>query len=631
MSQAVVNGDSVRVTGRLRALFACCIMLTLTGPASALQVEARLERDAVQLGEAVRLVIETDADPGQSPDLAALARDFHIVGRQRRSSMSVVNGQRRERHELVLMLSPKRAGLLEVPSISIGDAATAPLQLAVSEGSSESTPQLSPDLFPEALPYAFSPQPYPLDPAAVDSDDPVLVEASVEPQEVRVAQQAVLIARVLMPVPVTGPGLLDPSIDGARLLPLGEDWDQLRRDGRDYQVYERRYALFPERPGRLGIEPLVFEGWRQGPPEGGYPPRPEPVRALSDTLSLEVLPALEGGQGTAWLPARSVKLTELGPETYRVPVGQPLERVIEIRAEGMAAADLPALHLRAPRQLAQQAARPLLWDERTPTGVIGIRRETIRMTGDQTGSFHLPAVELRWWDTDSGDWKTARLPPRELVLFTAAGDEAISPPPLFEPGASRDAWTETPDRGSERSTSPKGAEPPTEEADGGFWVWATVALALTWLLTMAVWWGGRRRRAPAGAHRTSGAAEPVSGSTAYSEPEDPLSKAIEQVRLAYQAGETASAREALLAWAALALPDQTPANLALLAKRCPEPLRSEVLLLEQAFFSPHPVPWDRRRVWERLRGFEPLPPEEPASFRRKKVLRRRTSTPDTAA
>jgi hypothetical protein len=123
----------------------------------------------------------------------------------------------------------------------------------------------------------------------------------------------------------------------------------------------------------------------------------------------------------------------------------------------------------------------------------------------------------------------------------------------------------------------------------------------------------------------------VASGTAHGEPKDPISKAIDEVRRAYEAGETAAAREALLAWAALAVPDQPPANLALLAKRCPEPLRSEVLVLEQAFFSPHPVPWDRRRVWERLSDFEPLPPEEPASFRRKKVLRRRKPSPDTAA
>ena len=103
---------------------------------------------------------------------------------------------------------------------------------------------------------------------------------------------------------------------------------------------------------------------------------------------------------------------------------------------------------------------------------------------------------------------------------------------------------------------------------------------------------------------------------------DPLVAAIAAVQRAYAAGDAATARDALLAWAALALPDQPPANLALLAKRCQEPLRSDILLLEQTFFSPRPVDWNHHQTWEHLPNFVPLPPEQPVSFRRKKPLHR---------
>jgi hypothetical protein len=105
-------------------------------------------------------------------------------------------------------------------------------------------------------------------------------------------------------------------------------------------------------------------------------------------------------------------------------------------------------------------------------------------------------------------------------------------------------------------------------------------------------------------------------------PVDALTSAIAEVQRAYATGDAITARDALLAWAAQILPDQPPGNLALLAKRCPEPLRGDILLLEQAFFSPQPLDWDQHRVWERLPGFEPLPTVEPPSFRQKKPLRR---------
>jgi hypothetical protein len=618
-----------------KAIIAGCLLLCLAGEAAGRQAEARLEREAIQFGELARLVIATDADPGQPPDLSPLAQDFRIVSRQRRSSVSVVSGRRRERHELVLTLSPRRAGLLEVPPIRIGEAATAPLQLAVGDG-----PQAPADQA-QAGPAPRSPQPDFAPPDAQPSgsgvDAPVLVEAWVEPRRVRVAQQAVLVARVLTPGPVSGPGLVDPRVDDATLLPLGEDWDRVRRSNTDYQVYERRYALFPRRAGPLDIEPLVFEGWRQAPLSGGYAARPEGVRAVSAPASLEVLPAAEAPAGTHWLPARSLTMSEIGPDPYQVLVGQTLERVVEIRADGVPAADIPELTLPAPHQLERVRARPVLWDERTPKGVIGTRRETVILSGSEAGSFRLPPLSLDWWDTDTGEWTTARLPGRDLIL-TAATAGGTATPRLFEPGDTRDTWEgrtspeESDDRPAVAADSPAGR--PDGEAGSPVWAWTTAILAVAWVVTMAFWWGGRRRH-PSSARRARRAGEEPGetgpGAEARPAPPDPLSAAVEEVRRAYEGGEAAAARQALLAWAALAMPEEPPGNLALLARRCPEPLRQEILLLEQAFFSPRPLHWERRRVWERLPGFRPLPPEEPASFRRKKPLRRSRPSPDTAA
>jgi hypothetical protein len=109
-----------------------------------------------------------------------------------------------------------------------------------------------------------------------------------------------------------------------------------------------------------------------------------------------------------------------------------------------------------------------------------------------------------------------------------------------------------------------------------------------------------------------------------------LQDAIAEVRRAYEAGSAGEARNALLAWAGLVLPASPPSNLARLAQRCREPLRGEILTLEQAFFSPKPLSWDRLPVWERLAGFEPLPEEEPASFRQKKPLRRKSTSAGSA-
>ena len=618
-----------------RALASLWLVLAL--PANALQVDGRLDSDSIRIGELVQLVLEMDGKPADLPDLSVLAQDFRILGRQSRSSRSVVNGQRLERHQLVLTLAPLRAGLLEIPPIRIGDASTAPLQLAVGHGPANDVVQSPPIEIPDAAPHATPAQSIkPTTQPPVDSDTAtdalVLLEASIEPSEVRVAQQAVLVARILMPKPVSGPILHEPVVGSARLLPLGEDWDQVQRDNISYQVYERRYAVFPQQSGLLEIPPLIFEGWVPGVAQSGNPAQPQPVHANSEPLTLKVISAAKVPAGASWLPARNLSLDETGPEIVQIQVGQPLERAIDIRAEGLAAADLPGLMLSTPYQLEQQRVWGGQWDEHTPDGVIGIRRERIRLTANEPGRYSLPSPSLSWWDSDSSEWKTASLPARDLIVLPVSADAPISPP-LFEPVDSRDTWTESTTAESPRTKpAPPRKSAPEQQAStagGGFWLWATVALVVVWLLTMAAWWGNRRRAGEASRSRHAARPEPSSVQTrASAEPEDPLAEAIDEVRRAYESGDAGVAREALLAWADLAISDQPPGNLALLAKRCREPLRGEILLLEQAFFSPSPLHWERRRVWERLSRFEPVPVQEPASFRRKKPLRRRNPTPD---
>ena len=169
--------------------------------------------------------------------------------------------------------------------------------------------------------------------------------------------------------------------------------------------------------------------------------------------------------------------------------------------------------------------------------------------------------------------------------------------------------------------------PPKTRRDGaaapnGLWIWIAAALALAWIATMIGWWRSKHRVVevkPA----------PVSVETAPAiEEADPLRREIDAVRTAYEVGDAGAAREALLAWAGQALPTPPPSNLARLAQHCPQPLRDRILLLEQAFFSPEPVAWDEQPVWEELKGFVPVPPEEPASFRRGKPILRRAANPD---
>ena len=342
-----------------RTLLCLGSLICLANPAVALEVKARLDTHSIRFGETVRLTLEADAQPAPGPDLSPLQEHFRIVGRSSSRQVREINGQRAERHELHLTLSPLRSGHLAIPAIAFGEVATQPLSLEVSANA-------------------------------------------------------------------------EVSVQGAPSVPLAD-------------------------PPPANTRPLE-DASTSARPAAGHPGMPPPTPAPSITT-------------------------------------------------------------------------------------------------------HLPTPETKPW--------------RHLILAS----------------------------------------------------WPTLSVLGAILGVMGFMWKWRQRRPRFDrSHPSQDQPRPPASPHPATPPAsfqgDPLGTAITAVQQAYAAGDATTARDALLAWAALALPDQPPANLALLAKRSPEPLRSDILLVEQTLFTPRPVDWNHRRTWEHLSDFVPLPPEQPVSFRQKKPLHR---------
>lgn len=564
-----------------RAFSVLVILLGLAGWAGmavATEVDARLSQSTAARGQFVELIIETSGGPRGHTDLSVLEKDFRIVDRRTSSSVNVLNGQRSERHRLVLRLLPRRSGELTVPPIPVGEMRTAPLSLTVtpaSQGESLALPRVT------DAPAGARIGPVPA------AERQALIEAELDAERASVEEQVLLGVRVLSRDVLADARLHDPEPEGARVLPLGEERTSEVRDGQLWQVYERRYALFPQRSGPLEIAPLLFES---RPPAGTG--LRQPIRALSQALTLDVGPRPVLPAGVSWLPARSVRLTETGDADPRRRLDERWQRIVTVTAEGRRGQDLPALGLNAPFELDVHAESPQVWDERTRDGVVGHRRERIWLKAREPGRYTLPQVRLPWWDTANDALRYAVLPARTVDVN---GREASG-----EAGATEDEGADV-----ARQTQPAGTW-----AVPASWSWLAALVAV---LLVAVFVGralahreARRLPAPAPAPADASASEPSA---------DARAEAIAAVRGAYRNGNARAAREALLAWAHQQWPSDPPGNLTRLSVRCPEPLRRQIVLLEKAFFSPEPLPWDREAVWEGLEAFaSPAPqPDSPRS------------------
>ena len=524
-------------------------------------VQAQVDRTQVPENQSVNLTLESDG-AGGSPDLSAVKRDFDVLGTNESNSFELSNGAVSQKSQWHIELMPRRAGKLVIPPIAVGSERSAPIALTV-------------------LPAGQTPGG-----AAARQPQDLFLEATVDPHQAYVQQQLRYTLRLFHAVNLgNGATLADPSFPSgvADVEKLGADRQyDTTRDGRQYAVFERSYALFPQQAGPLAIPPVTFEGdVVVGGSVFGIDPFGSDghhVRLRSPALSVAVKPQPAAFTGPQWLPARGLHLDERWsqpPATFTL--GQPITRTLTLTATGVQAAQLPALD--TPVQgLKQYPDRPTLKNQTDERGLTGVRQETVAMIPTHAGPLTLPAIEVPWWNTTTDRLESATLPARVVKVSAAAGRPAC-------PAGSRHR------RGRRRhGAHPGPAEPP---APAGPWRWLAILNGAGWLATLLAWgWWARRLPARGQARtRTNERSEPRGPSTARLERE---------LEVSCRANDAPGARTALLAWARATWPDHPPMSLTAVARRCPPELAEALVALDRALYAPSATPWQGNALWERF-------------------------------
>jgi len=534
----------VRVTAIGRV--ALGVLLAVAAPAAlAAAISVHVDREPLVQNESFRLTFEADGPVDGDPDFSPLERDFDLIGRSRRSNISVINGRFARSTTWVLNLMPRRAGTFELPSIRFGADRSETLSVRV-------------------------------EPAAAgrgrDGEDLFLVVAAA-PMDPYVQAQVLYTVQIWRTVELSDASLSEPQVPSGDAIvePLGKDRHyHAERDGRRYAVIERRYAVYPQRSGPLTLEPLQFEGRVIKGNRSMLDPFGQDIstrRLRSETVNLQVRPAPDAAPAPAggpWLPARQIELREVwSDDAERIRVGEALSRTIAVIADGLTAGQLPELAPPLPDGLKSYPDQPVLTDQSGSDGVIGVRQEKVAIVPASPGRYVLPAVALHWWDVNAEQARVARLPARPITVLPAAG----APPAPAAPAAP--AGTAD---GNAAGTAPAPRRAPGPLT--GPWPWIAASLALAWATTLALWWRRERR------HRQPPAAAPVA-----------VDRRTLQRTLAH--APPRRVQEALLAWAAQRWPASPPTTLRDLGRRLGGAAERELAALDAALYAPRPAALDR--------------------------------------
>ena len=527
----------VKTDGKCRLFMLILLLWGGMWPAVA-EVEVTIDRNPVQVNESFQLVFSLDQNPDRAPNFSVLQQHFLVLGNNRSSSISIINGEYKRSVKWTLQLMAKQIGEFVIPAIRFGAESSEAFQVTVKPSALASVPH-----------------------------DQHLLEMIVDESVTYVQSQVIVTLRLLSATNLSDYQFGEISTEGLDVVieGLGDVRQyQTRIADRSYVVLEKRFALFPQQSGQLTIPPVLAEV--RLPARSKLDPfqRGGEIRRFrSQPLVIDVVPVPAEFKGEYWLPADRVELREQWPgDLSTLVAGEPVTRSLTLVADGLTAAQLPELELKAIDGIKQYPDQPVLENSHDNNGISARRVQKVALIPGAAGVYRLPEISVDWWNRATGKMETATIPARELRVAAAAASAVADDTSI---------------------ASPRASVPVVEAVAGNrFWLWMSLVLACGWALSAGYWWFASRRALPS--------------LTAVGEPPS-LRKARRRLQQACANNDAVAARAALLDWGRALLAPRRVANLHELSGLLGDALRLEVEALNQSLYAGGGAAWQGQSLW----------------------------------
>lgn len=578
------------------ALILGLISLTMTQSALATEINVTVNQNPAVLGDEITLTFRAQQRPDGDPDFSPLERFLDLQGTSQSHSTQIINGNVRQQITWSVRAYPKSVGQHDLPAIAFGKDKSNPLTLEVvrstqqlpnngqANGQGQNAANAIPDIF---------------------------VEAEIEPATGYVQQQFIYVQRLYYSqrfannATLSTPQLKSGKVD---IEPLtGDKRFNEQRDGENYQVIERRFAIFPVQSGKITFAPTFFEGRLRNITQGShhfYDPfassSGKSIRRYSPELTVDVNPQNAAYQGQHWLPAKSVDIqASWSSSPTKLATGEPVTLTLKTTAEGLRAEQLPELSLNLPDSIKFYRDKTQLNNENNHTGVTGVREEHIILVPSQAGKFTLPEISLAWWNSTEDKAATASLDAQSL---TVTGESAaVNSSPASNPNNPNQTAI-----GSEQNTSSTAQQSMTEPLQAHSTntamtdtlnIWFYLSLLLFILLTISLYLLWRQS-----ALVNIPTKERQKRSKAHTLPQrSNVEKAIKQ---ACQRQQAKQLRNAVLDWGIIALNLREKSLPAIATQLHDKTLSAQLLQLNRVLYANETIDYNFADVCQRLLDYQ---------------------------
>jgi len=521
-------------------------------------VIATVDRTSVELNESFTFKLTVDSQIDAEPNIEALDENFYVASVSNISNTTILNGEVNRSRTWTYVLMAKHDGNLEIPSISVGTESSNPVVINV---------------LPEST--------------AAPGEADIFITAEVDNVDSYVQAQILYTVKTYRAVATRQPRWSEPQATGVESLVeiAGEEKNyEALLDGKQYNVIERVYAVFPQESGQLNIEPARFEArvLQDGRITGRKVFQSDPIAVKVNPIP----PPPADYPDAAWFPASAVELTQdWSREFDELPVGEPVTRHVTVIAAGQLQTQIPEIKLIMPDSIRVYPDKP---EERTVAGRGGIqamRRDQYALIGTEAGQIVLPGLVLPWWNINTSEWQFASLPATTLNMVPSPNVVVVPEPEALAVNLP--------------VVPPEAPVNQGQSIQSQLWQLIAEGLAVLWILTVSAWWWSRR------APRAHKPVEPKELPVHKQQ-----SRLLKNARKAAHASDSSEVKSALLAWARLQWPDDAPRNIGDLALRVTMPLSTELNHMCSANYGPGISAWSGEKLAKALKSFSLLGNDE---------------------
>ena len=250
----------------------------------------------------------------------------------------------------------------------------------------------------------------------------IFLKTSVTPESNYVQAQFIYSLRLYYRVPIDSGQFSKLEIENAHVELLGKDLTfKTQYEGLEYEVRERRYAIFPE--ASFTIPAMEFNGMLSTPDSECDPLFEycigEEVSFNSEPLEFDVK-AKAYDDKLWWLPAEDVSLEEewvLKQPFFQV--GEPVIRRLKLKSKALVSEFLPKLSVPNVVDISSYSEPPQRKNKVDKDGVIGKLEQEVVLVANSAGYYELPAIELVWWDTINNKQRVVSLPAHNIYVRSA--------------------------------------------------------------------------------------------------------------------------------------------------------------------------------------------------------------------